>query len=81
MFDIRNAAILFIKLVIATQKQINDLISGRKKTVNFIQFTVQNMKFSIKDLFSKCDQIRSGMENFIFCAVIIVGSVSRFQLR
>ena len=55
MFDIRNAAILFIKLVIATQKQINDLISGRKKTVNFIQFTVQNMKFSIKDLFSKCE--------------------------
>ena len=40
------------------------------------------MKFSIKDLFSKCDQIRSFlwiwsdllkkslMENFIFCAVI-----------
>ena len=31
------------------------------------------MKFSIKDFFSKCDQIRrkSLMENFIFCAVII----------
>ena len=41
------------------------------------------MKFSIKDLFSKCDQIRSFlhiwshllkkslMENFIFCAVYI----------
>ena len=27
------------------------------------------MKFSIKDFFSKCDQIRR-MENFIFCAVI-----------
>ena len=29
------------------------------------------MKFSIKDFFSKCDQIRrkSLMENFIFCAV------------
>ena len=26
------------------------------------------MKFSIKDFFSKCDQIRK-MENFIFCAV------------
>ena len=43
----------------------------------------QEMKFSIKDLFSKCDQIRrnlrswshllkkSLMENFIFCAVCI----------
>ena len=44
--------------------------------------TAQIMKFSIKDFFSKCDQIRrilriwlhllkkSLMENFIFCAVI-----------
>ena len=43
--------------------------------------TAQKMKFSIKDWFSKCDQIRrnpriwshllkkSLMENFIFCAV------------
>ena len=43
--------------------------------------TVQKMKFSIKDFFSKCDQIhrklliwlhllkKSLMENFIFCAV------------
>ena len=43
--------------------------------------TTQKMKFSIKDFFSKCDQIRrklriwshllkkSGMENFSFCAV------------
>ena len=32
-------------------------------------FTTKKMKFSIKDFFSKCDQ----MENFIFCAVHIVG--------
>ena len=44
------------------------------------------MKFSIKDFFSKCDQIRSFlrtwshlqkkflMENFIFCAVIVLCS-------
>ena len=50
---------------------------GKKK---FFAYTVQKMKFSIKDLFSKCDQIRSKlwiwshlmkkslMENFIFCA-------------
>ena len=44
-------------------------------------YTAQKMKFSIKDFFSKCDQIRSFlwiwshllkkplMENFNFCAV------------
>ena len=36
--------------------------------------TAQKTKFSIKDLSSKCDQIRSFleqslMENFVFCAV------------
>ena len=47
-----------------------------------ISATTQKMKFSIKDVFSKCDQIRwklriwshlqkkSLMENFVFCAVI-----------
>ena len=44
--------------------------------------TAQKMNFSIKDSFSKCDQIRlriwshllkeSLMENFIFCAVGII---------
>ena len=46
--------------------------------------TVQKMKFSIKDFFSKCDEIhtklqiwlhllkKSLMENFIFCAVCIL---------
>ena len=51
--------------------------------------TAQKMKFSIKDFFSKCDQIlsflrfwlhllkNSLMENFIFCAVYIeIGSAS-----
>ena len=45
--------------------------------------TAQNMEFSIKDFFSKCDQIctflriwshllkKSFMENFIFCAVFV----------
>ena len=39
-------------------------------------YTAQKMKFSIKDFFSKYDQIRSHllkkslMENFIFCAVL-----------
>ena len=47
------------------------------------KYIAQKMKFSIKDFFSKCDQIRSFqriwspllkkslMENFIFCAVIL----------
>ena len=47
----------------------------------YILVTAQNLKFSIKDFFSKCDQIRrklqvwshllkkSLIENFIFCAV------------
>ena len=46
--------------------------------------TAQKMKFSIKDFFSKCDQIRSSLwiwshslkkfliENFIFCAVYVI---------
>ena len=47
-------------------------------------YTAQKMKFFIMDLFSKCDQVRSFqgiwsrlpkkslMENFIFCAVLIL---------
>ena len=52
---------------------------GDKVTLRIV--TTQKMKFSIKEFFSKCDQIRrklriwshllkkSLMENFIFCAV------------
>ena len=47
-----------------------------------VTYNAQKMKFSIKDFFSKCDQIcrklrispyllkKSLMENFIFCAVL-----------
>ena len=50
------------------------------------------MKFSIKDFFSKCDQIRrklriwshllkkSLMENFIFCAMYVTGTFE-FKLK
>ena len=50
---------------------------------NGMLFTAQKMKFFIKNLFSKCDEIcnflriwphllkKSLMENFIFCAVIL----------
>ena len=40
-----------------------------KKLRNLIlSNTAQKMKFSIKDFFSKCDQIPAVSENFIFCA-------------
>ena len=50
-------------------------------TLILVIITAQKLKFSIKDFFGKCDQIRSFlriwshllkesfMENFIFCAV------------
>ena len=52
-------------------------------------FTAQKMKFSINNLFSKCDQIRSFlriwphllkksvMEDFIFCAVKDMGELRK----
>ena len=52
-------------------------------------YTEQKMKFSIKDFFSKCDQIRrklpiwshllkkSLIENFIFCAVLDMLKVNK----
>ena len=51
--------------------------------VGFRNLAAQKMEFSVKDSFSKCDQIRrklriwshllkkSFMENFIFCAVSV----------
>ena len=61
------------------------LISWSEKFWDFwFNITAQKMKFSIKDFFSKCDQIRrlrriwshllkkSLMENFIFCAVYVL---------
>ena len=56
--------------------------NGPKLAVGLQNSTAQKMKFSVKDFFSKYDQIRSFlriwsqllkkslMENFIFCAVI-----------
>ena len=50
-----------------------------------VAYTVQKMKFSVKDFFSKCNQIRgflrtwshllkkSLIENFIYCAVYFIG--------
>ena len=74
------------------QNRVSELlflrVKVKKKSFNQIQlsaevkiYTHKKMKFSIKDFFSKCDQIRRKlriyshllkkflMENFIFCAV------------
>ena len=54
-----------------------------KYDLKILHHTTQKMKFSIKDFFSKCDQIRrklriwshllkkSLMENFNFCAALV----------
>ena len=63
--------------------------NGSKESIK--RYTTQKMKFSIKDFFSKCDQIRrklriwshlltkSLMENFIFCAVQITFNSDFFK--
>ena len=57
--------------------QLQNLLS-----LQTLKYTTQELKFSIKDFFSKCDQIhsflriwshllkKSLMENFIFCVVV-----------
>ena len=66
-----------IASVVACYRCVNSAKSRRVE----VSLAARNMKFSIKDFFSKCDQIRSIlriwshlpkkslMENFIFCAV------------
>ena len=56
-------------------------------------YTTQKMKFSIKDFFSKCDQIRrklltwshspnkSLMENLIFCAVYNTNHIKSSMMK
>ena len=46
------------------------------RVIIWATYNAQKMKFSIKDFFKKCDQIRSFIdeilnENFIFCAVLV----------
>ena len=62
---------LLILFIVFMLKHVDHWTIFRYKSLH------KKMKFSIKDFFSKCDQIRSFlkkslMENFIFCAVIIV---------
>ena len=69
-------------MVLHKQNNLKRLDSPLKHP-NIIMNTLQKMKFSIKDFFSKCDQIhnslriqsqllkKSLMENFIFCTVAV----------
>ena len=67
-----------------SRNKISWFLFFHRKTLclrGFIQVTAQKMKFSVKNFFSKCDQIRSflqtgsyllkksSMENFLFCTV------------
>ena len=73
--------LIFVKCIMLDEsKAFNRKFVGRYP-MNLSYSTAQKMKFSIKDLFSKCDLIgsfpriwshllkKSLMENFIFCAV------------
>ena len=65
---------------------VYNFIKKRQVSEYNIYHTAQKVKFSMKDLSSKCDQIRiflriwshllekSSMENFIFCAVSVKDS-------
>ena len=74
----RDFPILRLEEAIHTWRpSVISMITGSKAV-----YTAQKIKFSIKDFFSKCDQIRrklrigshllnkSLMENFIFCVVL-----------
>ena len=64
--------------------------SQNKKIFFLFAITAQKMKFSIKDFFSNCDQIRRKLriwsyllkksltENFIFCAVLFCSPTANF---
>ena len=70
-----------LQLLILESMIWDDFNSGLFCVIGFWITTAQKINFSIKDFFSKCDQIRSLlriwlcllkksiMENFIFCAV------------
>ena len=81
------------KHVFGNSQQIVTASSNTKLTkldTHWNTHTVQKMKFSITDFFSKCDQIRSLLriwshllkkswrENFIFCAVLVILSFVGF---
>ena len=74
------SAELYVAFQLFSAKSINNLKNFHRLFIH----TAQKMKFSMKDFFSKCEQIRrklrirshllkkSLMKNFIFCAVSVI---------
>ena len=72
----------FVTIIDLARSVRYHLLSFRLFFFTYISFNAQKMKFSIKDFFSKCDQIcsflrilsyllkKSLMGNFIFCTLI-----------
>ena len=69
-----------VRLCFLEKKKITEKELHTRQAI-VLSHTTHKMKFSVKDFFSKCDQIwrklriwshllkKSSMENFIFCAV------------
>ena len=84
LFFYRTPPVVAFELLIANQ------LTDFYMSVTFVEFlccikavvlryTAQKMKFSIKDFFSKCSQIRSFLENLIFCALLYEKSVLKIS--
>ena len=68
---------------------IIQIVLQKIRVLEIVSITAQETKFSIKNFYRKCDQIRrklriwshllkkSLMENFIFCAVYTIVSANR----
>ena len=82
MGNVRNCCFVVVKYKMVDHPGIVDYFSTVSLELLYT-CTAQKLKFSIKDFFSKCYQIRSFMriwsyllkkslrENFIFCAVLV----------
>ena len=78
-------SLVFVMLILNTFHTFFSvsIVEFEQVNASCVSFTGQKMNFSMKDFFSKCDQIRSFlwiwshllkkslMENFIFCAVFV----------
>ena len=84
LFFIYNSREKNRKKMLPNQNKQDKFCPFSKITIKVKGDTAQKMKFSITDFFSKCDKIRSFlriwshsrkkslMENFIFCAVLLL---------
>ena len=81
-YDTANASLFYVQPTFSMMRNKNI-----QKNKNFITtlHTAQKMRFSIKDFYSKCDQIRiwshllkkSLMENCIFCVMSVLVTLTQ----